>query len=221
LEGVVDLKRIGWSWFGGALIAVMLAACSGASTPSASPRQAASPEAGGSPSAAVSAVATPATSPAGGAATHDEFNVLLCDSFRAMFRAVGNPDTGSHSDMLKALDAAIARRDAAAADSASAAVLAELARGRASAAGAAMWPPGAALAGAENSVLAAYEAGVRAETAVAAQGPAAATPAMQLAFEAAGGVQAWRSMLTAASTRSPTPGEKPMRCGDDVPVTLP
>lgn len=192
-------------------VVVLLAACSAAGTPSPNPPGA---------SAAVSGGAAVA-SPAAGASTHDEYNVLLCDAFRAMFRAVGNPDTGSHSEMLRVLDAAVSKRDAAAAASAADTVIAELVRGKASATRAAMWAPGATMAGHVHSVLAAYEAGVRAEAAAAAKGPAAATPAFQLAFEAAKGIEAWRAMMAAGRQRTPAPGESPMRCGDDVPVTLP
>jgi hypothetical protein len=42
-------------------------------------------------------------------ATFEEFAANACDAFSAMFRAVGNPDAGTDSELSKALDEAIRR----------------------------------------------------------------------------------------------------------------
>ena len=57
--------------------------------------------------AACSAPAAPSLAPA----TFEEFAVHACDAFAAMFRAVGNPDAGSDSELSKSLDEAVQRGD--------------------------------------------------------------------------------------------------------------
>lgn len=172
------------------------------------------------PGAASVAPTEAVAKPAGGATTHDEFNALLCDSYAAILRAWGNPDTGGHSDLLLDLDAAVAARDATAAAAALEPILAELGRGRDDAARAGEWTPGAEAARAMLDLLAAFDASVRAEAAAAAEGPAAATPAAQRAFEDAGGGRAWYAIFDALRARSPAPGEKSMLCAE-APITLP
>jgi hypothetical protein len=127
-------------------------------------------------------------------ATFDEFATRACDAFEAMFRAVGNPDAGTPSQLSKRLDEAILRGDPAEANRIAEEILAELGRGQEAAAAAAAWPPGASVMSEMNDVLAAYAAYIRAKQESAAGN--ASDP--QAAFEAAGGVTSWTAMLQAA-----------------------
>lgn len=151
------------------------------------------------------------------AATFEEFATALCSSFDSLFRAIGNPDTGESSETSKALDAAVARRDVAAAQELATEVTAELENGRRFAAVAAGWGPGAATAGHVDQLLAAYEAWTAAQVQVAL---GTAGVDKQQAFEQAGGVEAWRNMfesmrLVAEARRN----EPPHKC-PTVPVSF-
>ena len=75
-------------------------------------------------------------------ATFEEFATNACDAFDAMFRAVGNPDTGTDSELSKALDEAVQRGDPAEAGRLAEAITIELESGRQAASQAAAWPPG-------------------------------------------------------------------------------
>ena len=66
-------------------------------------------------------------------ATFEEFATNACDAFEAMFRAVGNPDAGTDSELSKALDEAVQRGDPAEAGRLAEAITVELESGRQSA----------------------------------------------------------------------------------------
>jgi hypothetical protein len=141
--------------------------------------------------AACSAPAAPSLKPA----TFEEFAADACDAFEAMFRAVGNPDAGTDSELSKALDEAVQRGDPAEAGRLAEAITVELESGRQSASLAAGWPPGFAMMSQLDRVLLAFEAQIDAKR-QAAGNPAAPDP--QAAFEAAGGIASWQAMFEAA-----------------------
>ena len=165
----------------------------------------------------VLAACVPAAQPASAAPeTFEEFATNACDAFEAMFRAVGNPDTGSASDLSAQLDEAVTRGDPAEANRLAEAILGELERGKQSAAVAAAWEPGATAMAELNDVLVAYEAYIRAKQELSAGNPA--DP--QAAFEAAGGVTSWTAMLQAASAViAARPAVPPQQCGDGIPMS--
>ena len=88
--------------------------------------------------AACSAPAASSLAPA----TFEEFATNACDAFAAMFRAVGNPDAGTDSELSKALEEAVQRGDPAEAGRLAEAITTELESGRQAASRAAAWPPG-------------------------------------------------------------------------------
>ena len=89
-------------------------------------------------------------------ATFEEFATDACDAFEAMFRAVGNPDAGTDSELSKALDQAVQRGDPAEAGRLAEAISVELESGRQSASRAAAWPPGFAMMSQLDRVLLAF-----------------------------------------------------------------
>ena len=96
-------------------------------------------------------------------ATFEEFATNACDAFSAMFRAVGNPDAGTDSELSKALDEAVRRGDPAEAGRLAEAITVELESGRQSASQAAAWPPGFAMMSELDRVLLAFEAKIDAK----------------------------------------------------------
>jgi hypothetical protein len=155
----------------------------------------------------------PAASVARPAASYEEYSVAACAAWDALFRAVGNPDTGSGSELSKALDAAVAAGDAATADRRAAETIAVLRAGRQQVAIAAGWQPRAAVMSQLDRVLAAFEAMTMAKAA-RARNANALEP--QVAFEQAGGVTAWFAMVDAAKAQ-PAPASA-AQC-PTVPVT--
>jgi hypothetical protein len=160
-------------------------------------------------SAASAAPASASTSASPAPITYDEFSSALCSSFTSLIRAVGNPDAGTPSVMSKALDDAVQRGDALAADQAAGAMLAELEAGRAQAAVAARWAPGAAAMQDMDVLLVAFEASTNAKRAVAAKAPGVDP---QKAFEAAGGAAAWSGLLNGVGTLAIPAGASPQPC---------
>jgi hypothetical protein len=129
------------------------------------------------------------------AATYEEYFVAACAAWDSLFRAVGNPDTGSGSDLSRALDAAVAAGDVAAAQLAAEGMARELKAAREQVAVARGWPPRTAMMVQLDRVLAAFEVGTAAKLAVAKGEPNAVDP--QAAFEQAGGLEAWFAMIEA------------------------
>src|SRR5262245_28382529 len=157
-----------------------------------------------------------AAAPSSPPATFEEFATNACDAFEAMFRAVGNPDAGTPSELSAALDEAIERGDPAEANRVANLILAELEQGRQAAAAAAAWGPGAPAASELNDVLTAYVAYIRAKQELSAGNQA--DP--QAAFEAAGGVTSWTAMLEAArSAAAARPANAPPHECDGIPMS--
>ena len=159
--------------------------------------------------AASAAPPSPSRSATAAPITYDEFSSALCSSFTSLIRAVGNPDAGTPSVMSKALDDAVRRGDALAAEQAAATMLAELEAGRAQAAVAARWAPGAAAMHHMDVLLVAFEASTDAKRAAAAKTPGVDP---QKAFEASGGAAAWSGLLTGIGTVTIPAGASPQPC---------
>lgn len=151
------------------------------------------------------AQSSPSTRPA----TFSDYDAAFCGAFTSLIRAYGNPDTNSPSVMRKALDDAVAAGDPAAAKRAADDMLEELEAGRRLAATAARWQPGATTAASIDRLLLATEAWTSAKLALATH-QSAIDP--QLAFERAGGVDAWTAMFQGVATTQVPPGASPTPC---------
>lgn len=148
------------------------------------------------------------------ASTFEDFAASACDAFEAMFRAVGNPDTGVGSELSTQLDDAVTRGDVAGAERAAGAIIDELNRGQQAASAAAAWEPGSVAMAELNDVLVAYEAYVLTKKDLAT----GSLTDPQSAFEAAGGVTSWQQMLTAAgAVVAARPAGPPVAC-DGIPM---
>jgi hypothetical protein len=143
----------------------------------------------------VVAVAGAACAPKPAAATYEEYFVAACAAWDGLFRAVGNPDTGSGSDLSRSLDAAVTAHDVPSAERAAAGMARELKAAREQVAVAAGWAPRTAMMVQLDRVLGAFEVGTAAKLAVAKGTPNAVDP--QAAFEGAGGLEAWFAMIDA------------------------
>lgn len=150
------------------------------------------------------------------ATTFAEFGAAYCAAFDAMFTAIGNPDTGSGSELSKALDAAMAAREADRANGLAAAITGHLERGRREAWIARGWRSADAVMAQLDRVLVAFEAMVEAKRAAASGAPGVVEP--QVAFERAGGLTAWFAMMEAARGLERPPGAAPQTCAT-VPVS--
>ena len=140
-------------------------------------------------------VAAVGCTPKPAAASYEEYFVAACAAFDGLFRAVGNPDTGSGSDLSRALEAAVTARDVASAERAAAGMASELKAARQQVVVAAGWAPRTAMMVQLDRVLAAFEVGTAAKLALAKGTPNAVDP--QAAFEGAGGLEAWFAMIEA------------------------
>jgi hypothetical protein len=129
------------------------------------------------------------------AASYEEYFVAACAAWDGLFRAVGNPDTGTGSDLSRALDAAVAAGDGASAERAAAEMAGVLKAAREQAAVARGWAPRTAVMVQFDRVLAAFEVGTAAKLAKV-KGQPNVDP--QAAFEQAGGLEAWFAMIEAA-----------------------
>ena len=148
-------------------------------------------------------------------ATFEEFATHACDAFEAMFRAVGNPDTGAGSELSTQLDEAVTRGDPAEANRIAQAIIAELRRGQDAASAASAWEPGSAVMGELNDVLVAYEAYILAKQDLST----GSVTNPQGAFEEAGGVTSWEAMLGAAANLiEARPAVPPQEC-DGIPMS--
>ena len=141
------------------------------------------------------AVATTAPHSVG---SFQEFFATWCPAMQGMLRAIGNPDSGSDSELSKALDAAIVEANPAAVGQVTAQIRQELFTARQLAASAATWPQGAEMATQMGRLFSAFDAGIEAKRAAASQGLEAASSQQQAAFEMAGGPAAWTDMIAAA-----------------------
>jgi hypothetical protein len=142
--------------------------------------------------------------------TYEAFSATMCSSFTSLFRAIGNPDANTPSVMSKALDDAVESGDAAAAEVAASAILAELEAARVQALEAARYQPAAATMAQLEKLILAYEAMTGAKKAVAAKLPGALDPAV--AFTNAGGVTAWQGTVGGIGTLQIPAGASPQPC---------
>ena len=137
--------------------------------------------------------ATPGVSTLPAIASYEEYHAVACQAWDALDRAVGNPETGSGSELSRELDEAAATGDGPKADRFAADIKAELAEGRRHLAVARTWQPRGDTTEQLDRIFTAFEAMTDAKVAVAKGEPGAADP--QLAFERAGGVEAWYAMV--------------------------
>ena len=147
----------------------------------------------GAPSQAPSPTASP--TPIAAATSFDEYAVGFCAAFESLFRAVGNPDTAEGSELSKGLDAAVVAHDGTVAARLAAEISDELEAGRRHVVFASGWSPAKPVMVELDRVLVAFEAMTAAKAAAAAQTPGAVDP--QVAFEQAGGLEAWTAMFEA------------------------
>jgi hypothetical protein len=151
------------------------------------------------------------------AASYDEYRTSTCAAWDALFRAVGNPDTASGSDLSRALDAAVTAGDVETADRIAGEIVKQLRDGRDQIAVAGGWAPRTAVTVQMDRMFAAFEAMIEAKRASARQEPNAVDP--QIVFEQAGGVEAWHAMFEAArKAGAGTAGATERPC-ENVPVT--
>ncbi|HEU0236753.1 MAG TPA: hypothetical protein VFR14_09975 [Candidatus Limnocylindrales bacterium] len=147
--------------------------------------------------------AAPTPTPLPAARNGAEFSAAWCASMQAMFRAIGNPDTASDSELSAALDEAITNADYSAVERFAAMIQAEIATGRQHAESASAWGPGATMAGHLDRLLVAFGVMVEERRASARDGLSLVDQRAQAAFEAAGGVESWFAMLEAARALPP------------------
>lgn len=156
----------------------------------------------------------PSVPPSAQPATFEFFAANACDAFEAMFRAVGNPDTGAGSELSKQLDQAVERGDVAGSSRVAEAIIGELRRGQEAASAASAWEPGSAAMAELNDVLVAFESYVNAKKDLST----GSLTDPQAALEAAGGVTSWQAMLTAAAAVvANRPDVPPVPC-DGIPM---
>jgi hypothetical protein len=153
--------------------------------------------------------AAPSPSPSV-ASGYADWRTATCTAWATLFRVVGNPDTAAWSDDVRALQAAASSLDAATAETLEARILAELETARGSISYAAAWPPASPGMAEMDRFFLATEAWIRAYAEVARGTPDAPDP--QAAFEAAGGLDAWRAFGPALMN-----GVGPYRTGEPTP----
>jgi hypothetical protein len=157
---------------------------------------------------ACGSAAPPSPAPRG-ATSHDEFVAAACAAFDELDAAIGNPDAGSGSTLSKALDSAVAAGDVATANGLADETVARLEAGRRHLAIAGGWGPGRAMSIAADRFFLVAEALALGKKAGAATRDARAG---QVAFEKAGGLEAWQSMISAAGAIQLPEGTSPKRC---------
>jgi hypothetical protein len=172
---------------------------------------------------AACSIGAPSPTPMPAATSFGEYRTAFCLSWEALFRAVGNPDTGQGSELSDAMDDAIARNEFGQADVLAARIKAELEAGRRQVEFAGGFAPGAAMMVETDRFFIAYEAMIEAKRAAAREGLTAATDKGQAAFEAAGGLDAWRAMMLpetwSALDAARPPGEEQQTC-ENVPIGI-
>lgn len=202
-------------------VVIALVGCGGgaavSSTSQPSVAQVASPSAGPTarPPAALQTPVLPSA-----VTTFEGFRDAFCESWVSIFKAVGNPDTGGGSDLSRALDAAVTAGDVVAANQAAAAITSELEAGRRQAQAGAGWPPAARFMAELDRFLAAFQAGTEAERAAAGPSGVDGRAIWQAAFQAAGGIEAWRAMpAVAGPIASARPPDSHYQC-PGIPVSV-
>jgi hypothetical protein len=162
-----------------------------------------------------STTASPSPSAQPVATSFEEYAIAFCSAFDSMFRAVGNPDTGSGSVLSTSLDAAVTAGDVASAERFAGTITSELEAGRQHVAVAAGWEPAGPMMARLDRVFVAFEAMIAAKRAAAAHAPNAVVP--QTAFEQAGGAEAWFAMFEAGRAMKRATGTPDHHC-PTVPV---
>ena len=150
--------------------------------------------------AACSAPAAPSPTPAG-ASSFEEYGAAFCSAWGPLFRVVGNPDTAGWTDAVHELQAAAETRDAVTAARLQGEINAELETARGQIAYAAGWPPAARPMAELDRFFVAQEIWISAYAEIAKGIPNAPDP--QEAFEAAGGLDAWRALFEAYADVEP------------------
>ena len=168
--------------------------------------------------AACGPAAAPSIRESRGAQTYEEYASATCVALQALWNGYGNPDTAGLSPMMRAFEDAVKQGDVVTAGVHADAVLAELERGRASAAVAAGWPDGMQSMVHMNRLLLAMEAMVRARLAATSLGYREATDRGQTAFEAAGGIDAWYGMLNGIGEATKASGRPWPKC-EGIPMS--
>ena len=168
--------------------------------------------------AACGPAATPSSPGPPGAQSYREYAAAACIALQALWNGYGNPDTAGLSPLMRAFEDAVKQGDAVAAGSRADAVLAELERGRASAAIAAGWPDGTQSMVQMDRLLLATEAMVRTRQAATSLGYLEATNRGQAAFEAAGGIDAWYGMLNGIGAATKAAHQPWPRC-EGIPMS--
>jgi len=126
-----------------------------------------------------------------------EFTASFCPALLGMLKAIGNPDTGSDSELTKSLDQAITQGNLQDVETVARQIQAELEGAHRLAAASAGWPPAGDAAGQLERLLGAFSAMIEAKRAAANLGLAEADRVGQDAWERAGGLEAWTAMIAA------------------------
>jgi hypothetical protein len=135
------------------------------------------------------------------ATTFNEYATAFCSAWGTLFRVVGNPDTANWTAGVRQLQAAAEAGDGATAAELQGPINTELEGAREQIAYAAGWPPAARPMAEMDRFFVATETWITAYVDVAKGVPGAPDP--QAAFEAAGGVEAWRAMFEAYADVAP------------------
>jgi hypothetical protein len=142
----------------------------------------------------------PSATPAG-ATTFEEYATAACSAWGTLFRVVGNPDTADWTDGVRQLQAAAKAGDDARAAGLQGPINTELEAARVEIARAAAWPPAARAMAEMDRFFVATEVWITAYVDIAKGVPNAPDP--QAAFEAAGGLTAWRGLSEAYADVAP------------------
>ena len=137
----------------------------------------------------------PSSSAATRASTYLEFRAGFCAAWSDLTRAIGNPETGTGSELTIARDDAIEAGDLAAVDRLTRTITATLTAGRDNARYAGGWAKAAAAAEAMDPLFVAFQAMVVATRDAAVRGEESPRMVAQEEFERVGGVDAWFDMV--------------------------
>lgn len=144
---------------------------------------------------------SPSPTPPPGASGFDDYATAWCAAWGTLFRVVGNPDTAGWTDDVHRLQDAADAHDAATAGTLQGRINGELERAREQIAYAAAWPPARRTMIQVDRFFVATETWITAYADLAEGVPGAPDP--QAAFEAAGGLDAWRQMSVGAPDIAP------------------
>jgi hypothetical protein len=144
------------------------------------------------------------------ASNYSEYVAASCSAWETLFRVVGNPDTAAWTDEVHQLQAAAETRDAETAAGLQGQINTELEAARQNIAYAGGWPPATRTMAALDRFFGAMEVWTTAYVDIAKGVPNAPDP--QAAFEAAGGLTAWRAMLETFADINPYRSGSDGRC---------